>query len=191
MTAENAVTLTQYLTFFVAGEEYAVGVLRVKEIIEYQPLTRVPSTPPWVRGVINLRGAVVPVVDLGVKFGLPASTVTKRTCLVIVELAHEGERAVLGIVVDTVSQVMDLSAADIEPAPPFGTQVRVDYLLGMAKLDKKFVLLLDIDRVLSAREVLAPPDVLESDPTGEAVEPPPVRKRQRRQGSVSRSAAKE
>jgi purine-binding chemotaxis protein CheW len=190
MTAENAVDVTQYLTFFVGGEEYAVGVLRVKEIIEYQPLTRVPSTPPWIRGVINLRGAVVPVVDLAAKFGLPEAAVTKRTCLVIVELALEGKRAVMGIVVDTVSQVMDLSAEDVEPAPPFGTQVRVDYLLGMAKVDKKFVLLLDIDRVLSAREVLASLDVPEGGPPQEAA-PPPARKRHRREGPVSRSLAEE
>jgi purine-binding chemotaxis protein CheW len=143
----------------------------VKEIIEYQPLTRVPSTPSWIRGVVNLRGAVVPVVDLAVKFGLPERTVTKRTCLVIVELAFEGERTVMGIVVDAVSQVMSLSAADIEPTPAFGTQCRVDYLLGMAKVDKKFVLLLDMDRVLSADEILAALDVPRGDPGLEKTRP--------------------
>jgi purine-binding chemotaxis protein CheW len=145
----------QYLAFAIAGEEYAVGILRVREIIEFETITRVPTTPPWIRGVINLRGAVVPVVDLAVKLGLPATALTKRTCVVIVEADLEGEGTVMGIMADSVSQVIDLAAGDIEDAPPFGTRVRVDYLRGMGRVGRKFVLILDIDRVLSANELLA------------------------------------
>lgn len=147
--------LAQYLTFHLAREEYAIGVLRVKEIIEYGTVTRVPATPPWIRGVINLRGSVVPLVDLAVKFGLLPSEVSRRTCIVIVEVDLEEERTVMGIVADSVSQVMDLKPEDVEPAPSFGTSVRVEYLLGMGRAGKSFVLLLDIDRVLSAGEILA------------------------------------
>jgi len=149
----------QYLTFFIAGEEYAIGILRVKEIIEYDTITRVPTTPACIRGVMNLRGSVVPVVDLAVKFGLPESPVTTRTCVVIVEVSLEGEAAVMGVVADTVSQVIDLGSSDIEVPPVFGTRVRVDCLIGMGKAGKKFVLILDIDRVLSTNELLAAPDV--------------------------------
>ncbi len=151
----QAVEQSQYLTFRLADEEYAVGILRVKEIIQYETVTRVPTTPPWIRGVINLRGSVVPVVDLAVKFGLAESTVTPLTCIVILEVTLEGEQAVMGVMADSVSQVIELAAADIEPAPAFGTRVRVDYLHGMGKVAKKFVLILDIDKVLSADEILA------------------------------------
>jgi len=144
----------QYLGFFIAGNECAIGILRVKEIIEYDAVTRVPATPPWVRGVMNLRGSVVPVIDLAVKFGLPPSAVTRRTCIVVVETDLEGERVVMGVMADSVSQVLDVLPGDIEPAPAFGTAVRVDYLLGIGRLTDRFVLLLDIDRVLSAAELL-------------------------------------
>jgi purine-binding chemotaxis protein CheW len=105
--------------------------------------------------VINLRGSVVPVVDLALKFGLPESAVTKRTCIVIVEVDLDGERTVMGVMVDSVSQVIDLSPEDVEPPPAFGNRVHVDYLLGMGKADKKFILILDIDRVLSVNELRA------------------------------------
>jgi purine-binding chemotaxis protein CheW len=150
--SRNTPEETQYLTFRLAGEEYAVGILRVKEIIPYGTLTKVPQTPPAVRGVINLRGSVVSVVDLAVKFGLPASVVTDRTCIVIVELSLDGEPTVMGILADSVSQVIELFSDDILPAPPFGTRVRMDFLKGMGKAGSKFVLILDIDKVLSAGE---------------------------------------
>lgn len=155
MTAapETAVS-AQYLGFFLAGDEYAIGILRVKEIIEYETVTRVPATPPWVRGVMNLRGSVVPVIDLAVKFGLPPSVVTRRTCIVVVETDLDGERVVMGVMADSVSQVLDVAPGDVEPPPAFGTAVRVDYLLGLGRLKDRFVLLLDIDRVLSAAELL-------------------------------------
>ena len=145
---------TQYLGFFIAGDECAIGILRVKEIIEYDTVTRVPATPAWVRGVMNLRGSVVPVIDLAVKFGLPPGAITRRTCIVVVETDLEGERVVMGVMADSVSQVFDVRPADVEPAPAFGTSVRVDYLLGLGRLADRFVLLLDIDRVLSAAELL-------------------------------------
>ena len=152
---ENSFDQTQYLTFHLAGEEYAVGILQVKEIITYGTLTKVPHTPPSIRGVINLRGNVVPVVDLGLKFGLAASPVTDRTCIVIVETNINDAHMVMGIVADSVSQVITMSGDSILPAPSFGTQVRMDFLRGMGKSGDKFVLVLDIDKVLGADD-LAP-----------------------------------
>lgn len=143
----------QYLTFHLSGEEYAIDIFQVKEIIEYDALTKVPMTPPWVRGVINLRGSVAAVIDLAVKFGHPESPVGKRTCIVIVEVDLGGERSVMGIMADAVSQVMALSPEQVAPPPAFGTKIRTDYLKGMGKAGKKFVLILDADRVLSADEL--------------------------------------
>jgi purine-binding chemotaxis protein CheW len=145
---------TQFLTFLLADEAFAVGILRVKEIIEYDTVTRLPNVPPSIRGVINLRGSVVPVVDLSARFGLSPSPVTKRTCVIIVEVeAGGGKRVVMGVTADAVSQVVDLPLTEIEPPPSFGTRVQVDYLKGIGKLGKKFVLILDIDRVLSPEEL--------------------------------------
>jgi len=141
--------MTQYLSFQLAGEEFAFGILRVKEILEYDTLTRVPNAPPAVRGVINLRGAVVPVLDLAHLFGLPATAVTKRSCVIIVEVRVDEQELVMGILADAVNQVIELAPDTIEPAPAFGSRVRVEYLVGMGKLDaRKFVLILDIDRLL-------------------------------------------
>jgi purine-binding chemotaxis protein CheW len=144
----------QYLGFFVAEEEYAIGILRVREILEYDTVTKVPTTPRSIRGVINLRGRVVPVVDLAVKLGLPESVVTKRTCIVVVEVDLEGERTVMGVLADAVSQVIDLPADAIEPPPHFGTRMRVDCILGMGRAGRKFVLLLDIDKALTSDELV-------------------------------------
>ncbi len=152
MSAKDTAERRQYLSFGLAGNDYAVGILQVKEILQYETVTRVPSVPPSIRGVINLRGAVVPVVDLAVKFGLPATPVTKRTCILIVEAALGGERTVMGVVADAVREVLELGPEEIEPPPSFGTQVRVDFLVGMGRAGKGFVLLLDLDRVISAGE---------------------------------------
>jgi purine-binding chemotaxis protein CheW len=127
-----------------------VTILKVTEILECAVLTKVPGTPVWIRGVLNLRGAVVPVVDLAVKFGLPAVPVGRRTCIVIMETTLVGERVVMGIVADAVSQVIQFSPQDIEPAPAFGTSVRLEHLEGMAKLGTKFVLILNMDHVFAA-----------------------------------------
>ena len=145
---------TQFLSFVLCGEEYAVNILRVKEIIEYDTLTRVPAMPACVRGVINLRGRVVPVVDLAARFGLPESGITRRSCIVMVELADGDESVVIGIITDAVSQVLDLADSAIEPPPSFGTRISADFIHGMAETGKKFVIILDIDRSLNAAELL-------------------------------------
>ena len=165
-------SLDQFLTFFLAGEEYAISVLKVTEIIEAGAMTKVPGAPSWIRGVINLRGAVVPVVDLAVKFGLPQTMITTRTCTVVVEIAHEEERLILGVMADSVHQVLDIPPADIQPPPTFGPKVRVDCILGMGNGGGKFVVILDIDRILSSNEILTATQSVELDEaplTAEAV----------------------
>ena len=158
----------QYLTFMIGGEEYAVSLLKVKEIIEYDTVTEIPKTPEWVRGVINLRGNVVPVIDLAVKFRLAASVAGKLTCIVITEIECEGEPTIMGVMADSVRQVIDLRPEDVEVPPTFGTRVKVDYLLGMARSGKKFCLLLDTEKVLSTDELLELPDSLEAVAESEA-----------------------
>ncbi len=152
MSASQPAERRQFLSFSVAGSDFAVGIVQVREILQYEAITRVPSVPAAIRGVINLRGSVVPVVDLAVKLGLSATPVTPRTCILIVEVALGSDRTVMGLLADTVSEVLELGDGDVEPPPPFGTRVRMDYLIGMGKLGKGFVLLLDLDRALSADE---------------------------------------
>jgi purine-binding chemotaxis protein CheW len=154
-TAAKSLDRAQYLTFSLAGGEYAIGVLRVREIIEHGVVTRVPSTPAFIRGVINLRGSVVPVVDLASKFRLPESAVTKRTCIIIVEIESESGKIVMGVLADAVNQVVEFGPDEIEAPPSFGTPIRVDYLQGLGKLGSEFVLILDTDRVLSSGELAA------------------------------------
>ena len=146
---------TQYLTFQLAGESFAIGILSIKEIIEYHTLTEVPMMPACVRGVINLRGAVVPVLDLLARFGRPPSQVTKRTCIVIVEVASADERQVIGVVVDAVNEVLDIDADDIEPPPTFGANIRTDFIQGMGKVKARFVILLNVQQVLSIDDLQA------------------------------------
>jgi purine-binding chemotaxis protein CheW len=148
---------TQYLTFVVGDEEYGVGILQAKEIIEYDTITTVPNAPAFIRGVINLRGSVVPVVDLAVKFGRAPSAVTRRSCIVVVEVKHAGNATVMGIVADRVTQVAELAADAIEPAPDFGTGVSADFLRGLGRSGKRFILLLDTDRLLADVDVVAVP----------------------------------
>ena len=145
----------QYLTFLLGGEMFAVGILNIKEIIEYGSVTEIPMVPPFIRGVINLRGAVVPVIDLSVRFGRAACPVTKRSCIVIIETVYEeGQPSQqMGIVVDAVSEVLDIPASDIEPPPEFGARIRTDFISGMGKINGKFVVLLDVNRILSIDEV--------------------------------------
>ncbi|HWW60048.1 MAG TPA: chemotaxis protein CheW [Thermoanaerobaculia bacterium] len=157
----------QYLTFFIRGEEYAVGILRVKEILEYEAVTRVPTTPVHVRGVINLRGAVLPVVDLAAKFGHGESAPVRTTCIVVVETRLRDEILVVGILTDAVSEVVDIAADAIEPPPPFGTNVRIDFLTGMGKLDGRLVLVLDIDQVLSPVDLARTLDAITNDAVAE------------------------
>jgi purine-binding chemotaxis protein CheW len=151
MTTATSVQVTQFLSFVLSGEEYAVDILRVKEIIEYDSLTRVPGMPAAVRGVINLRGRVVPVVDLALRFGLAESVITPRSCIVMVELSSNEGAVVMGIITDAVCEVLDLPTDQIQPPPSFGTSVGAEYLDGMAEADgKKFVMLLNVDRALGA-----------------------------------------
>jgi purine-binding chemotaxis protein CheW len=140
---------TQYLAFRLASDQYAISILRVREILEFGSITRVPSAPPWVRGVFNLRGAVVPVVDLAVKLGLPASIATRRSCVVVVETTRGEGTTTMALMIDEVSSVLELRPSDLEAVPDFGAPVRSDHLEGMAASASGFVLLLDIDGVLS------------------------------------------
>jgi purine-binding chemotaxis protein CheW len=142
----------QYLSFTIAGTDYGLPILTVKEILQHEEPTRVPGAPPSIRGVVNVRGSVVPVLDLAVKFGKGEIVATKRTCILVVETKLGGEQLTLGILADAVSEVLDLPPQAIEPPPAFGTGVRLDYLTGMGKVGKSFVLLLDVDRVVSASE---------------------------------------
>jgi purine-binding chemotaxis protein CheW len=145
--------MNQYLTFFIRGEEYAVGILRVKEIIEYDTVTRVPTTPAHVRGVLNLRGTVLPVIDLAAKFGHGDTAATRTTCVIVAETRNDDAMLVVGLLADAVSSVVDISEDAIEPPPSFGTNVRVDFLTGMGKLEGRLVLILDLDRILSPIDV--------------------------------------
>ncbi len=159
-TMTQAVTLMadregKYLTFSLAGEEYGISILKVKEIIGMMPITTVPQTPSYVKGVINLRGKVIPVVDLRCKFGMESMEYTERTCIIVVEIAGSGKMIPMGIVVDSVSEVLNIKSGDIEETPSFGSRLDTDYILGMAKVGGGVKILLDIDRVMSADEVAA------------------------------------
>ncbi len=165
----------QYLTFLLAQEQFAIGILGIKEIIEYHGVTEVPMMPPCVRGVINLRGAVVPVLDLLARFGRPSSAVTKRTCVVIVEVEAGQERHVVGLLVDAVNEVLDIAPADIEPPPSFGARIRSDFIQGVGKVKGKFVLVLDVDRALSLDEIAEHGGIVAAiDDSKQAVEPIPA-----------------
>jgi purine-binding chemotaxis protein CheW len=159
------VTVTQHLTFFVGDEEYAVPVLAVREVAPARAITRVPRMPPAVRGVMNLRGNVVPIIDLGVRLGLTERPITKWTCIVVVMADTEDEPSVMGLLVDAVHQVIDLEPSAIEPAPHFGARVPTDLLKGIGVVGAKFVLLLDERGVLSVPDLLAasaPPELAPS-----------------------------
>jgi len=147
---------SQYLTFVLGGETYAIGILSIKEIIEYRGVTAVPRSPAAIRGVINLRGAVVPVLDLAQRLGRTAGPETKRTCIVIVEATLAGEQQVLGVVVDAVSAVKTIAAADIEPPPSFGLHLKAEFVSGMGKVGGRFVILLDMVQVLALQALAAP-----------------------------------
>lgn len=143
----------QFLTFLLGDEVFAIDILSIKEIIEFRNLTTVPMVPDCVRGVLNLRGAVVPVLDLQARFGRAASQVGKRTCIVIVELNTPHGRQVVGVLVDAVNEVLDITQDAIEPPPAFGARIRTDFIRGIGKVDEKFVILLDVDQVFSVDEL--------------------------------------
>lgn len=145
----------KYLTFTLCQEDYGIGILKIKEIIGMMPITSVPRTPEFVKGVINLRGKVIPVIDLRLRFGLEATEYTERTCIIVVEIEGQAGTIQMGIVVDSVSEVLNIKGEDIEETPAFGTKLRTDYILGMAKMEGGVKILLDIDRVLSQEEISA------------------------------------
>jgi purine-binding chemotaxis protein CheW len=143
----------KYLTFSLAGEEYGIGILKVKEIIGMMPVTIVPQTPAYIKGVINLRGKVIPVIDLRLKFMMKAADYTERTCIIVVEITASGRTILMGSVVDAVSEVLNIKGSDIEETPAFGAKLNTEYILGMAKIGGGIKILLDIDRVLSVEEI--------------------------------------
>lgn len=150
---------TQFLTFSLGGEVLALEIRFVKEILQYGSITEVPLSPPAVRGVMNLRGAVVPVIDLSVRFGRVPTSLDRRTCIVVIEVEEEGRPTVMGIVVDHVSEVLEIAETDIDPPPAFGSTLRTDFIRGVGHIGGRFVILLEIERVLSAVELaLLPAD---------------------------------
>ena len=155
VATQAAVEEKQYLTFMLGGEMFSISILSIKEIIWYANLTEVPMMPACIRGVINLRGAVVPVMDLSNRFGKPSTPVVKSTCIVIIEVPTtvEGEHQNMGVVVDSVQAVLEIPTTEIEPAPSFGAKIRPDFIEGIAKVNGKFVILLNVNRVLSTEEI--------------------------------------
>ena len=144
---------SKYLTLSLAGEEYGIEILKIKEIIGMMPVTTVPLTPPFVKGVINLRGKVIPVLNLRLKFGMEEVAFSERTCIIVVETKRQGGSVLIGVVVDSVSEVLNIKANDIEETPAFGAQMDTNYILGMAKTSGGVKILLNIDRVLTEQEV--------------------------------------
>ncbi len=145
----------KYLTFSMADEEYGIGILKIKEIIGMMPITSVPQTPDLVKGVIKLRGKVIPIVDLRARFGMDTIDYNERTCIIVVEIEGQSGTVMVGIVVDAVSEVLNIKGEDIEDTPTFGTKLNTDYILGMAKMEGGVKILLDIDQVLTGEEIAA------------------------------------
>lgn len=150
---EDHLTSAQHLTFVLAGEEFAVPILQVREILEFSELTHIPMVPEFIPGVTNLRGSAIPVVDLVAKFGLPIRKLTRRACIIIAEVKLEGEVIIMGMLVDKVLQVQPISKKDIEPPPNFGSKIKTEFIKGMGQLNGRFVIILDVEKVLSADEV--------------------------------------
>ena len=143
----------KYLTFTLAEEEYGIGILKIKEIIGMMPITSVPQTPEFLKGVFNLRGKVIPVVDLRLRFSMESIDYTERTCIIVVEIEAQSGTVMIGIVVDAVSEVLNIKGEDIVDTPTFGTSLNTDYILGMAKMEGGVKILLDINRILGSEEI--------------------------------------
>jgi len=171
--AAEAEQASQFLTFTLAGDLYAVAIQHIKEIIEFSGLTEIPLMPPFLRGVLNLRGAMVPVIDLRERFSHSRTEIGKRTCVVILEIELDGEQALqpLGVLVDSVNEVLAVDAQRIEPRPSFGAKIRSDFIEGMINLDGRFVIALDIRQVLSMEELTQMIALAASDAALEMVEP--------------------
>ncbi len=153
MTVAKITEARQYLTFQMEEEIFALDVGKVREILDYTNITKVPQTPDYMKGVINLRGSVVPVVDMRLKFNMAAQDRTVDTCIIVVEITIDKEQTILGALVDSVQEVFELEPSQVEPAPRIGTKLNTDFILGMGKRDEHFVIILDIDKVFSSEEL--------------------------------------
>ena len=156
---------TQYLTFKLEDEVFALDISKVREVLDFTTITKVPRTPEFMRGVINLRGSVVPVVDIRLKFGMTRTEKTVNTCIIIVEVNVDGESIILGTLTDSVQEVLDLDPGQIEPAPKIGTRLRTEFIKGMGKRDAGFIIILDADRIFSAEELTLVQDIREGETT--------------------------
>jgi len=153
----------KYLTFALGPEEYGLEILKVREIIGYMDITAVPQTPTYVKGVINLRGQVIPVINLRAKFGMDTAETTEETCIIVVEITQAGHKFSTGIVVDHVQEVLDIAGENIEDAPQFGSSVDTSFILGMGKVGESVKILLDIDKVLSDSRIMQIADKNDAD----------------------------
>jgi len=153
MSVAELTEMTQYLTFKLRGEVFAFDISKVREVLDFTTITKVPRTPEFMRGVINLRGSVVPVLDLRLKFGMEKTEKTVNTCIIITEVMIDGETIVLGALADSVQEVLDLPSDHIEPAPRIGTKLKTDFIKGMGKQNDRFVIILDIDKIFSTGEL--------------------------------------
>lgn len=153
MSVTGITETVQYLTFKLSDEVFALDVAKVREILEITNITKVPQTPDFMRGVINLRGSVVPVIDMRLKFGMSATEQTVNTCIIVVEINMDGDTVVLGALADSVQEVVEMGPESIEAAPHIGTKLNTDFIKGMGKVDARFVMILDIDRVFSSYEL--------------------------------------
>jgi purine-binding chemotaxis protein CheW len=162
MSLTEILETTQYLTFELGGEVFALDISKVREVLDFTTITKVPRTPDFMRGVINLRGSVVPVVDMRLKFGMTQTEKTVNTCIIIVEVTLDGDTTVLGALADSVQEVMDLEPDQIEPAPKIGARLKTEFIKGMGKHDNKFIMILDIDKAFSSDELSLVQDIKHS-----------------------------
>lgn len=153
MTENDLLEINQFLTFNLENETFAIDITKVREVLEYSTVTKVPQTPEMMIGVINLRGSVVPVIDFRLKFGMGAAERTVNTCIIIIEITIEGERTMIGTLVDSVQEVMDLDSEHVEPPPKIGAQLNTDFIKGMGKNDETFIIILDIERIFTFDEL--------------------------------------
>ena len=169
MSTNNVDTTNQYLTFSLSDELYALEVSKVKEVLEYQAITRVPKTPDFMRGVINVRGGIVPIVDLRLKFGLPAQEQTVDTCIIVLEISIENETITVGTIADNVHEVVEIQPEEIEPTPKIGTRLDTDFIEGIGKNNDRFLVILNIDKILTSEEITSMADQAAQD-TGSSIE---------------------
>ena len=168
MSGEAMNETGQYLTYKLADEVFALDIAKVREVLDYTTVTKVPQTPEFMCGVINLRGSVVPVIDMRLKFGMSKTEQTVNTCIIITEVTLDGENVILGALADSVQEVLDLGPEQIEPAPRIGTRLNTDFIKGMGKHDEQFIIILDVDKVFSAEELALAQGTMGSDKLPEA-----------------------